>query len=112
MERARTLVLQSVKLQRDRSPIRIEFATLGLKCFPADSLALAQIRATLLTEPNELRGMSKDQVFRVDSEGEDNGHGLSAARNQKGFAGLGPLYDVGCVGLEVSDSYRCHTLTL
>jgi hypothetical protein len=54
--------------------------------------------------------MSKDQVFRVDSEGEDNGHGLSAARDQKGFAGLGALYDVGCVGLEVSNSYRCHVL--
>ena len=103
-------MLQLVKLQRDRSPIRVEFATFGLKCFPVDGLALAQIRATGLTEPNELRGMRKDEVFRVDSEGENNGHGLPAARDQKGFAGLGPLYDVGCVGLEVSNSYRCHTV--
>ncbi len=110
MERARTLVLQSVKLQRDRSPPRVEFATLGLKRFPVNSLALAQLRSTLLTKPNELRGMGKDQVFRVDSEGEDNGYGLSAARNQKGFPSLGSPYDVGCVGLEVSNSYRCHTV--
>jgi hypothetical protein len=104
------LELQSVRVRRDRSLTRAKFTTLGLECFPVDSLALAQVGTALLTEPDEARGVSKDQVLGVDSEGEDNGHGLPAARDQKGLAGLGPINDVGCVGLEVTNSYRCHTV--
>ena len=104
------LELQSVIVRRDRSPTRAKFTTLCLECFPVDSLALAQVGTAPLSEPDEARGVSQDQVLGVDGEGEDHRHGLPAARDQKGFACLGPLYDVGCVGLEVPNSYRCHAV--
>src|SRR4029077_3604767 len=89
--------------------IRIGLANLALERIPGDRLALAQVRAARVTELDELRGVGKNQVLRVDGEREYDSHRVTAPSDQECFTSLGPLYDVGGVGHEVPNTYSCHS---